>query len=275
VTLKLRRACALVLVLLAAASPAAVQAQQDDPDLDINFAQPDFTVVSLPTTLRVPRHKSAFRVTHRFTRPLGDGDFGNLLEDFFGLDSGAQIGLEYRFGLFRGTQVGIHRTSDRTIEFFGQHEIVAQGDGFPLTIDALATVDGTNNFRDSYTPALGAVISRTFAEHAAFYLEPIWVNNSNLLPSEVVDDNDSVLVGIGTRLRVRPTVYLAIEGVPRVAGNDPGSTQISVGIEKRSGGHVFQLTFTNGFGTTMGQLARGARNTDDWHLGFSISRKFY
>ena len=273
VTFKLRRACVLLLVLIAA-SPAAAQVQ-DDPDLDINFAQPDFTIVALPTTLRVPRHKSAFRVTHRFTRPLGDGDFGNLLEDFFGLDTGAQIGLEYRYGLFRGTQVGIHRTSDRTIEFFGQHEVVAQGDAFPLTIDAFAAIDGTNNFRDSYTPALGAVISRTVAEHAAFYLHPLWVNNSNLLPSEVVDDNDAVVIGIGTRLRVRPTVYLAIEGAPRVAGDDPGSTQISVGIEKRSGGHVFQLTFSNGFGTTMGQVARGAKNTDDWHIGFSISRKFY
>jgi hypothetical protein len=80
-------------------------------------------------------------VTHRFTRPLGDGDFGNLAEDFFGLDSGAQIG-SMRYGLFRGTQVGIHRTSDRTIEFFGQHEVVAQGDAFPVTIDALAAIDG-------------------------------------------------------------------------------------------------------------------------------------
>jgi hypothetical protein len=35
----------------------------------------------------------------------------------------------------------------------------------------------------------------------------MWVNNSNQLPSEVVDDNDSVLIGIGTRVRVRPTVY--------------------------------------------------------------------
>ena len=33
--------------------------------------------------------QSAFRVTHRFTRPLGQGDFGNLAEDLFGLDSGA------------------------------------------------------------------------------------------------------------------------------------------------------------------------------------------
>jgi hypothetical protein len=80
---------------------------------------------------------------------------------------------------------------------------------------------------------------------------------------------------VGARLRVRPTVYLALEAVPRVAGYDPGSTQIGVGLEKRSGGHTFQLTITNGIGTTMGQIARGAANTDDWHLGFSISRKFF
>ena len=103
----------------------------------------------------------------------------------------------------------------------------------------------------------------------------MWVNNSNSLPSEVVDDNDTILLGVGTRLRVRPTVYLTIEGSPRVAGYGPGSAQIGVGLEKRSGGHVFQLTIGNGFGTTIGQLARGAANTDNWYLGFSISRKFY
>jgi hypothetical protein len=268
----LRRAFAIFVVILAIAVPAAAQ---DDPDLDVNFAQPDFTLVALPTTLRVPRHKSAFRVTHRFTRPLGDGSFGSLLEDFFGLDTGAQIGLEYRFGLFRGTQVGIHRTSDRTIEFFAQHEVKGQSESFPLTIDAFASVDGTNNFRDSYSPALGAVISRTVGEHAAFYLHPIWVNNSNLLPAEVVDSNDTMILGVGTRLRIRPTVYLVVEGSPRVAGHDPGSTQMGVGLEKRSGGHMFQLTFGNGFGTTVGQVTRGARNTDDWYIGFSISRKFF
>jgi hypothetical protein len=250
-------------------------AQADDPDLDMNFAQPDFTLVTLPTTLRLPRFKSAFRVTHRFTRPLGQGDFSDLVEDFFGLDSGAQIGLEYRFGLMRGTQVGIHRTSTRTIEFFAQHEVKAQTDAFPVTLSALASIDGTNNFRDRYSPALGAVISRTLGEHGALYLEPIWVNNASLEPSELVDHNDSFLLGAGARIRVRPTVYIALEGAPRVAGHDPGSTQLSFGLEKRSGGHMFQLTITNNFGTTLGQIARGARNTDDWYLGFSISRKFF
>ena len=81
-----------------------------------------------------------------------------------------------------------------------------------MTISALATMDGTNNFRDSYSPALGAVISRTLGEHGALYLEPIWVNNSNLQPSEVVDDNDSMLLGVGARIRVRPTLYSDVRG---------------------------------------------------------------
>jgi hypothetical protein len=49
----------------------------------------------------------------------------------------------------------------------------------------------------------------------------------------------------------------------------------SFAIEKRLGGHVFQLNFSNSFGTTMGQIARGGFNNDNWYLGFNISRKFY
>ena len=254
---------------------AAATTQEDDPDADINLAQPDFTLLALPTTLRVPRHKSAFRVTHRFGRPLGQGDFGELLEDFFGFDTGAQIGLEYRFGLFRKTQIGIHRTSNRTIEFFAQREIFAQSEGFFATIDALATIDGTNNFKDSYSPALGAVISREVGNRAAFYLQPVWVNNSNELPSDLADDNDTFLIGLGTRVRVLQTVYLVLEAAPRAAGHDPGVDHISFGIEKRAGGHLFQLNFSNSIGTTFGQIARGGTSNDDWYIGFNISRKFF
>jgi hypothetical protein len=257
-------------------SPVSVQAQavQGD-DAALNLAQPDFTLVALPTTLRLPRHKGAFRVTHRFTRSLGAGDFGDLASDFFGIDNGAQIGLEYRFGLFSGTQIGFHRTSDRTTQFFIQHEVKGQSASFPFTISALANAEGTNNFRDSYSPALGAVVSRTLGDRVALYIEPMWVNNANALPSELVDHNDAVLLGLGTRLRVRPTVYLAIEGTPRVAGDKPNVAQIGVGLEKRAGGHTFQLNFSNGFGTTIGQLARGGTGHSDWYMGFNISRKFF
>ena len=263
----------------ATATPAPVPAEEERDDAVLNRSQPDFTLINLPTGLRLPKWKSAFRVTHRFTRPLGEGDFGDLASDFFGLDSGAIIGLEFRIGVAPGTQVGVHRTNDRTIQFFGQYDVKQQSDSFPLGIAAYATIDGTDNFTDSYSPSLGAILTREFGEHGAIHVEPIWVNNTNQLPSEVVDDNDTFLLGIGGRIRIRPTVYVVAEIVPRLSGFDPGSTATSFAIEKRAGGHAFQLVFSNSFGLTMAQVARGGvENTDgsdNWYLGFNISRKFF
>jgi hypothetical protein len=257
----------------APASGAAAQGDDADADADLNLSQPDFTLITIPTTLRLPRFKGAFRVTHRFGRPLGQGDFGNLAEDLFGLDSGAQIGLEYRFGLARGWQAGIYRTSDRTIQFFTNYNLWQQKNK-PVGVSVVATAEGTNNFRDSYSPSVGVVVSRELGSYGAVYAQPIWVNNTNPLPADLVDDNDTFMVGLGARIRVRPTVYLVGEVMPRT-GNTPGATQASFGIEKRAGGHTFQVNFSNGAGTTNAQVARGGTASDDWYLGFQISRKFF
>ena len=258
-----------------AEAPAQPQAQaRDQPDAPsdrrVDPSQPDFTIIGLPTTLKIPRFASAFRVTHRFGRPLGAGDFGDLAGDFFGLDGGAQIGLEYRFGIMAGTQIGIHRTSNRTIEFFTQQHVLEQGNG-PVGIDIIGTIEGLDNFSESYSPAIGAVISRTLGRHGALYAHPIWVNNTNELSD---DDNSTFMVGLGGRLRVRPTVYLVGEVIPRF-GYTPDAVYGSFGIEKRAGGHSFQLNFSNGLGTTLGQLARGGQPSNDWFIGFNISRKFF
>lgn len=269
--LSIRLVAALVVTL--AAAPFA-SAQDDDPAV-LNLAEPDFTLIGLPTSLRVPFMKSAFRVTHRFTRPLKCDECGdNLLEDFFGLDSSALIGLEYRFGIVRNGQVGIHRTGDKTIEFFGEYSLIRQT-RMPLDVSGFVSIEGTNNFKDSKSPAIGAIVSRQFTTIASLYVEPIWVNNTNTLPSEVVDDNSTFMVGLGARVRIRPTVYLVGEFSPRVAGFDPGVNHGSFAIEKRAGGHMFQLNFGNSFSTTMAQIARGGFNSDDWFMGFNISRKFF
>jgi len=268
----------LAIALTALTVPAALAqtptTDEEDPDLEVNLAQPDFTLQDLPTNLRLPKGKFAFRVTHRFARPLGEGDFSDLLADFFGFDTGAQIGLELRYGLWRGAQVGINRTSDRTIQLFSQYELITQS-RFPVGVSAWGSVDGTNNFSDSYSPALGAVISRELGQHGALYAQPVWVNNSNPEPTELVDDNDTFMLGLGTRLRLLRTVYVTAEFAPRLAGYAPGDALMSFGVEKRVGGHAFSLNFSNGFATTMAPIARGGTSNDDWYIGFNIARKFY
>lgn len=284
----LARAVALTLVLIPglarstyaqaeATSPAAPpadakQTERADPDARVDVLQPDFDLIALPTTLRMPEHKFSFRVTHRFTRPLGQGDFGDLVGDAFGIDGGAQVGLELRYGLLPGTQIGVHRTSDRTIQIFGQHNFLNERDGAPIGLDALATLEGINNLRDHHQGTFGALVSRNVGRFAALYAEPMFVVNSS--PFEV-GDNHTMMIGLGGRLRVRPSLYLVGEITPRLAGYDPGVNQIGFGVEGRAGGHLFQLNFGNGYGTTLGQIARGGVTYDDWYFGFNISRKFF
>ncbi len=255
------------------AAPPPAAPQESDPDSRVDPLQPDFNIAALPTTLRMPLHKLAFRVTHRFTRPLGRGDFGDLLSDFFGFDSGARIGLELRYGLLRGTQIIFHRMSDRTIEILGQQSVWQQKpDGRPLGIDVLATLEGKNNMRDQKSSTIGLLVSRKVAKFAALYAEPMLVVNSN--PADD-GDNNTAMIGLGTRIRIRPATYLIGEVTPRLSGYRPGVAQGSFGIEMRSGGHTFQINVSNGLSTTLAQLTSSGISSDTWMIGFNISRKFF
>jgi len=252
------------------------QPAASDPDSRVDPLQPDFNLSALPTTLRLPRNRSAFRVTHRFSRNLGAGDFGDLVSDFFGFDSGAQIGLEFRYGLMRGTQLGVYRTSDRTIEIFGQQSVWQEKpDGHPLSLDVIATLEGGNNLREHYQSAVGILVGKKLSKYAALYAEPIYVFNTNSLEPEDASQNSTMMLGLGGRIRIRPIVYLVGEVTPRLGGYTPGVPQGSFGIEVRSGGHLFQLNFSNGLATTLGQVALGGIAEDQWFIGFNICRKFF
>src|SRR5688572_31855732 len=63
------------------AAPAA-----DDDDAAPVLAEPDFRVLNLPSTLRLPLHGSSFQLTHRFNGNLRQGSFSENAGNLFGLD---------------------------------------------------------------------------------------------------------------------------------------------------------------------------------------------
>ena len=251
---------------LAPAMPAADDEAAPQP------VEPDFKVINLPTTLRLPRHAGNFGLTHRFVGNLRAGSFGQQLSNLFGLDQGATIGLEFRYGVARHLQAGIFRTNlDKVIQFYGKWDPVRQDASHPLSISALVSVEGSDNFKKRRQPALGVVLSRTIDNVVALYATPIWVHGT---AAEAGLDRDTFFVGLGARVRVVPSVFLVGEVSPRFSGYAPGDPEYGFGIEKRVGGHVFQLNFTNTFATTYGQIARGGF-PDTLYLGFNLARKFF
>ena len=245
-------------------------AEEDDGVL--NLAEPDVVVVNLPTGMRMPRLKSSFRLTHRFAGNLRRGSFGDQLGNLFGLDQGAVIGFEYRVAVAPGVQAAFYRSSfGKTIQLHGAFDALRQRQSVPVAMSALVSIEGTDNFRDEYSPSIGAVISHKFGTRVAAYVTPIWVDNT---AASLETERSTMFVGVGGRLRLGGTTYVAAEIAPRTAGYAPDEPAYGISIEKRAGGHMFSLTFTNSFGTTFAQVARGgAANT--LFLGFNLGRKFY
>jgi hypothetical protein len=243
------------------------------PDLPFVAAEPDFTLIALPSTLRLPAGRWAFRVSHRFTRALGEGSVGDLASDFFGFDSSALVGLEVRYGLRPGTQLSMLRTSDRTIQLLAQQSLVQQGERRSFSLVAVAAVQGLDNLTEDYTSTIGLLLSRRFGDRGAAYVQPLIVLKP--LPESAAADDTVFLAGLGARFRVSSSSYVVVEFAPRVGGDIPGDDHLSVAFEKRKGGHAFQINFSNSFATTLGQVARSYGSSNSWHIGFNISRKFY
>ena len=263
----------LLLPLTASAQePTEPPPPPTSPEVELNL-------INLPTTRSLNRHQSYFRITHRFARDLRRGDFTDLLQDLFSLDNGAVIGLEYRFGITTDLQAGVNRTAlGKTIDFFGRYDGLRQGESMPISLSVVGSIEGLQNFHDDYQPGIAAVVSRQANKWLMLYASPTFVANTrdpDLLPGagEDGDSQNTLFVGLGTRIRFRPAAYLVGEYSPRLAGYDPNNAVWGAAVEFATKGHTFQINFTNAFGTLPGQIARGGSD-HDVYLGFNITRRF-
>jgi Membrane bound beta barrel domain (DUF5777) len=264
---------------------------QETPAPAAKPAEIDQTLVNTWTTLPLKSRHGYFRLTHRFARDLGRGSFGDLADDFFSLDNGAVVGLEFRWGITSALQAGVHRTTlGKTLQAFGRWDALRQSEEAPLAISAAVSIEGQNNLRQDPQPGVSAVLSRAQGTRLVLYASPTYVHNAHtetlrLLheghehegieqdADELSDAVDTFFVGLGARARVLETVTLVFEVAPRLAGYTPDSAVWGAAIEKLTRGHVLQLNFGNSFATTPGMLARGGAS-NEVYLGFNLSRKF-
>jgi len=249
----------------------------------------ELNTINLPTTMSIGRHKSYFRLTHRFARDLLRGDLSELAADLFSLDTGAIIGLEYRFAITGNLHAGVQRSLlSKTIQTFGKWDALRQGEKSPVAVSVLGSYEGLNNLREHYQPGVAVTVSHTIGNVVALYATPAFVNGTHAV--DVIeghedhdielggedahsDANHTWFTGFGARLRFSGSGYIVGEYTPRISGYTPNADSWGVAIEKRTAGHTLQVNFTNTFATTLGQLSRGG-NKGQVLLGFNITRRF-
>jgi hypothetical protein len=239
----------------------------------------DLSLITLSTPAPMPAHAWGFRLTHRFATRLEQGSFRDVASGLFGLDGGTQIGLELEYGLTANTRLSVYRTSDRTIAFSARHELLRQRGERP-SLALVGSIEGLDNFSQQFSPGFGAALAATMSKRVTFYAQPTWIGHTNLGFEGPGGDRSTVMLGLGTRLRLAGPSSLVAEWTPRLAGYKgrlDGSTadHVSFGIATDVGGHSFQLNVSNHLGTTPAQVARGQQSLTGWFLGFNLVRRFY
>jgi len=236
---------------------------------------------------RMPSGQLDFRISHRFGR-LNSGAY-----EFFGLDQ-SSIHLSFEYGITDWLMVGLGRGSfEKTYDGFVKFSPFRQSSGgkiMPVSVSffssvALQTVkwadpEQTNYFSSRLSYSSQILIARKLSQIFSIQLTPSYVHR-NLVTSEL-DPNDLWAVGAGGRMKLTKRTSLNAEYYYVINANNtylsqPVYNPLSVGFDIETGGHVFQLIFTNslsmiekGFiGETTGRWLQG-----DIHFGFNISRVF-
>jgi len=229
-----------------------------------------------------------FRILHRFGR-VSDG-----VDNFFGFDNATtRIGLDY--GVTKWLMVGLgHNTLFKANDGFVKVKLLGQKkDGTPLSISYFGgmSVDGGDapalppgmdwyfTHRMAYAHQL--LLARKFSNRLSLQLMPT-VIHQNLVDSSKWS-NTTYGIGVGGRIKVSNRVAITGEYYFRANNSEmllSGATtynSLSIGCDIETGGHVFQLFFTNSSGMTERSFV--TQTTDTWekgriHFGFNISRVF-
>ena len=232
----------------------------------------------------VAKNELDFKISHRF------GLLHNGFYDLFGLDQ-ASMRMGGDFGITDNLNVGLGRsTVDKTYDGFVKYKFLKQSIGSkscPITgvvmshigINTLKwTHPERNNLFSSrlhFTHQL--LLARKFSKNFSAQITPT-LTHLNIVENSAFS-NDVISIGVGARQKLFTRVSVNLEYFYVFPDQiKPNSTNsLSMGFDIETGGHVFQLFFTNsyapfekGFITdTKGKWIDG-----DVRFGFNIARIF-
>jgi hypothetical protein len=285
-----------ILSFLLAYLSLMLSAQEDLMDILNQDSEPEisYTTATFKSTRimnghsieRMPSGQLDFRISHRF------GKINSGAYEFFGLDqANIHLGLEY--GILDWLMIGIGRgTYEKTFDGFAKFTLLRQSSGahtVPVSVSFLSSValnsmkwadpERTNYFSSRLSYVNQLLIARKINQLISVQISPSYIHR-NLVATEL-DPNDLWAIGTGGRIKLTSRISFNAEYYylinPKSYMSQDVFNPLSVGFDIETGGHVFQLIFTN----SVAMIEKGfiGETTGDWmksdiHFGFNISRVF-
>lgn len=236
---------------------------------------------------RVRAKQLHFRISHVFGRIIG-------VQNFFGLDNLNNMHLSFEYGLTDYIQLGLSRSNkpDKTYSSSLKLSILRQKEGgqsFPLSLSYYGGIDyksrdyvpvaRDNDFVGRLDYVNQVLVGSKVTNNLSLQLSPTWVHIN--LTEEEQDPNDIYSLGIGGRYLFSRSMSFNFEyyyTLPTFDTQELDKNMLTIGFDIETGGHVFQLYFTNAFVLHPGKFATN-QNGDffgnrEINFGFSMLRTF-
>lgn len=254
----------------------------DSTAIEVGPAFKGLKIINLESTKLAAKGDFYFIVAHRF------GSIKPGFETFFGLDD-ANTQLKFVYGINDWLTVHASRSGfQKAIEGAVKYRLVNQQEnGSPINLvgfnslvvnteldeDLLPKM--TFNNRLSYVTQL--LVSRKFSEKISLELAPTFFHENYVVDDN--QDNSQFAIGAGGRYKVSNRVALTMDYAAHLNRSSTSFARnpLSLGVDIETGGHVFQLHFTNAqamhetgyLGSGFGDWSKG-----DIYFGFNLLRVF-
>ena len=239
-------------------------------------------VINFESTKLVANKGFSFIVSHRF------GTVKDGFQNLFGLDQ-AVTHLNFVYGISENVNISASRSSNQKIYELGSKiRLVKQRKGEnPFNIVVYSSVlantglDKDNlpnlDFKHRLSYVAQLLVSRKINSKLSFILSPTFFHDNYI--SNDYQNNSQYGIGFGGRYKIAKRWSLNTEYGVHLNRSDNSlyNNPFSIGVDIETGGHVFQLHFTNSqsmntngvFGTSTGDWTEG-----DVYFGFNLARSF-
>lgn len=237
-------------------------------------------IVNLESTKLAAKGDLYFIVAHRF------GSVKDGIEGFFGLDN-AVTQLKFVYGLTDWLTISAAR-SEPAYDFSAKYSIQPQiKGGFPVAIVGFNSIAFNNTLKESSYPNMEfsdrmifvnqLLISKKVNEKLSLQLSPTHFHENFVIDD--AQDNSQFAIGMGGRYKFAKRWSLNVDYATHLNRSSSSNFHdpLSIGVDLETGGHVFQMHFSNsqgiheaGFlGNTTGLWEKG-----DIFFGFNLLRVF-
>jgi hypothetical protein len=232
-------------------------------------------LIDVATPFTIGQRWLELLVTHRFIQPFNQGGTAHNL---WGLDSGADVGIGFTYGVVDRLDLSVYRSSfQEDFELAAKVQLLQQAAGMPLSLALRAGADmlGRAGVEDPHRPFGQLLAGRRLAPGWNLFVSPSWVHATPLL-------RGAWNAPVGLTAPLPGGWLLEGEGIApnRALHALSGASHFAwhAAFTKPVGWHRFQILLGNSRATTVDQILggdfAGGFTTHDLRLGFNLVRYF-